>query len=392
MSGDIAIRVDGLSKKFTRKDGSDFWALKDISFEVKKGEMLGVIGANGSGKSTLLNILSAVIKPTEGKAQINGSYSSVLDIGSGFHPELSGRENIKMKAALLGFRNVSGEAAKEIIEFSGIEEFIDEPIKTYSNGMYIRLAFSIFKYLKQDILFVDEVLSAGDLEFQTKILRSRFFEDCSGIIVSHELLAIEKYCSRVLVLDKGEIVEISNTNEAMLNYQKKSVHEIETKLLNNGTAVVAKSVLDKVMVDSVSLFGEQNEEGHFLSKGELVFEMNLSNLLETSIEVGVVPHIKMLGHGLDLHSDSPYMQENAKVWTIGAKGTLNVRFSYPLHFFGKGIYSLGVNIISDDVLLERLTQMAYFEVDLEQWEKNQVWSDFPIVNRTRLNWDVTNSH
>lgn len=179
MNNDIAIKVENLSKVFSLRqsqideDGnaiSEHWALKDVSFEIKKGESVGIIGPNGSGKSTLLKILAGVTKPTLGKVQIRGKVASVLDIGAGFHPELSGRENVFLNGQIHGFTKKEIEAKfDEIVAFSGIEKFIDEPVKIYSNGMYLRLAFSIMAHLDFDVYLLDEVLSVGDEEFRKKI-------------------------------------------------------------------------------------------------------------------------------------------------------------------------------------------------------------------------------
>lgn len=182
MSADVVIRVENLSKKFslsqpqTDEEGrvvNELWALKDVSFEVRKGESVGIIGHNGSGKSTLLKILAGITKPTTGKVEIHGRVASILDIGAGFDPELSGRENIFISAqTLLGYsRKEIRNRFHEIVSFSGIERFIDEPVKHYSNGMYLRLAFSIMTHLDFDMYLLDEVLGVGDSNFQQKCIR-----------------------------------------------------------------------------------------------------------------------------------------------------------------------------------------------------------------------------
>ena len=178
MMQDIAIKVNSLSKKYTLKhpikdiNGSltnEHWALKDVTFQIKKGETVGIIGPNGSGKSTLLKILSGVTKPTNGSVEINGKVASILDIGAGFHQELSGRENVFLNGQLLGFSAKEIKAQyQKIVDFSGIGNFIEEPVKYYSNGMYLRLAFSILAHLDFDIYLFDEVMNVGDAEFMQK--------------------------------------------------------------------------------------------------------------------------------------------------------------------------------------------------------------------------------
>ena len=169
MKNENAIEVNNLSKKYTKKDGSEFWALKDVSFNLKKGETLGIIGANGSGKSTLLKIMSDILKPSHGHAVLHGKVASILDIGTGFHPDLTGNENVFLSGTLMGMSKKEIELVySELIDFSELSDFINEAVKTYSSGMYMRLAFSIFAYLKPEILILDEVFSVGDVAFQKK--------------------------------------------------------------------------------------------------------------------------------------------------------------------------------------------------------------------------------
>jgi len=184
-----------------------FWALKDISFEVKEGEVVGIIGRNGSGKSTLLKILSRITEPTEGRARIQGRVASLLEVGTGFHPELTGRENIYLNGAILGMKKAEIDRNfDEIVAFSEIEKFIDTPVKRYSTGMYVRLAFAVAAHLEPEILIVDEVLAVGDTAFQKKCL-GKMGDVAKGgktvLFVSHNIAAIQSLCSRCLVLDGG---------------------------------------------------------------------------------------------------------------------------------------------------------------------------------------------
>ncbi|MGH7775350.1 MAG: ABC transporter ATP-binding protein [Candidatus Binatia bacterium] len=186
------------------------WALKDVSFEVKQGEVVGIIGRNGAGKSTLLKILSRVTKPTAGYAEIQGRAGSLLEVGTGFHPELTGRENIYLNGAILGMRRQEiGRKFDEIVAFAEIEKFIDTPVKRYSSGMYVRLAFAVAAHLEPDILIVDEVLAVGDVGFQKKCLGKMQDVTQRGhtvLFVSHNMGAIKSLCSRALLLDGGRVV------------------------------------------------------------------------------------------------------------------------------------------------------------------------------------------
>jgi len=185
------------------------WALKDVSFKVKQGEVLGIIGGNGAGKSTLLKILSRITDPTDGKAEIRGKVSSLLEVGTGFHPELTGRENVYLNGTILGMtRKEVEQKYDEIVDFSGVEKFIDTPVKRYSSGMKVRLAFSVAAHLEPEILMIDEVLAVGDLSFQRKCL-GKMEEVAKGgrtiLFVSHNMGAIQNLCSSCLWLDEGNI-------------------------------------------------------------------------------------------------------------------------------------------------------------------------------------------
>src|SRR6516162_10151736 len=185
----------------------EFWALKDVSFEVKHGEVLGIIGRNGAGKSTLLKILSRITEPTRGRALLRGRVASLLEVGTGFHPELTGRENIHLNGAILGMTRAEiRRKFDEIVAFAGVEKFIDTPVKRYSSGMYVRLAFAVAAHLEPEILVVDEVLAVGDAEFQKKCLGRMSEVAREGrtvLFVSHNLPSIEKLSQRVIVVDGG---------------------------------------------------------------------------------------------------------------------------------------------------------------------------------------------
>jgi lipopolysaccharide transport system ATP-binding protein len=201
----------------------DFWALRDISFEVGHGEVVGIIGRNGAGKSTLLKILSRLTAPTEGRARIRGRLASLLEVGTGFHPELTGRENIYLNGTILGMRRREiNRKFDDIVAFSGVEKFLDTPVKRYSSGMYVRLAFAVAAHVEAEILVVDEVLSVGDAEFQKRCLGKMGEVARSGrtvLFVSHNLLAIRHLCNRGLVLDKGRLALSGTTEECVTAYE-----------------------------------------------------------------------------------------------------------------------------------------------------------------------------
>jgi lipopolysaccharide transport system ATP-binding protein len=248
-------------------DHEQLWALKDVSFQVQQGEIIGVIGRNGSGKSTMLKILSRITEPTSGKAVLRGRIASLLEVGTGFHPELTGRENIFLNGAILGM--TKKEILKkfdEIVAFSGVEKFLDTPVKFYSSGMYVRLAFSVAAHLEPDVLIVDEVLAVGDVDFQEKSLGK--MKDVTRdrtrtvIFVSHNLTAIQSICTRAIVLDKGKLVFDGDTKKAINHY-----------LGNSATAsgfvkFDAKRDTKNLKFISVGLCDESNKQRGEFANGE----------------------------------------------------------------------------------------------------------------------------
>ena len=200
------------------------WALKDVSFEVKRGEVVGIIGRNGAGKTTLLKILTRITDPTEGNAEIHGRVGSLLEVGTGFHPELTGRENIYLNGAILGMKKAEIERKfDEIVDFAEIEKFMDTPVKRYSSGMYVRLAFAVAAHLEPEILLVDEVLSVGDAAFQKKCLGKMgdvAKEGRTVLFVSHNMGAIRSLCGRAIWLDNGQIVKMGATDEVVRDYEE----------------------------------------------------------------------------------------------------------------------------------------------------------------------------
>ncbi len=246
---DIAIRVAGLSKQyrigarrqpygtlresivkactapFRRRNGNDparFWALRGVDLEVRPGEVLGVVGRNGAGKSTLLKILSRITEPTEGWAEITGRVGSLLEVGTGFHPELSGRDNVYLNGAILGMKRVEIDRKfDEIVQFAEVDQFIETPVKFYSSGMYLRLAFAVAAHLEPEILLVDEVLAVGDAAFQKKCLgqMGRVAEQGRTVLfVSHNMAAVRSLCTRVLYLDQGKVDFVGEPHLAIRRY------------------------------------------------------------------------------------------------------------------------------------------------------------------------------
>jgi len=209
-------------KEKVRHSQDDFWALRDVSFSVNQGDAIGIIGRNGAGKSTLLKILSQITPPTEGRITCRGRIASLLEVGTGFHPELTGRENIYLNGAILGMTR--GEIRRkfdDIVAFAEMEKFLDTPVKRYSSGMYVRLAFAVAAHLEPEILVVDEVLAVGDAQFQKKCLNKMGDAAKGGrtvLFVSHNMPAIRSFCSRCVLLDSGTLVMDSSSVEVISSY------------------------------------------------------------------------------------------------------------------------------------------------------------------------------
>jgi len=208
--------------KQTARDSEDFLALRGVSFDIRQGEIVGLIGRNGAGKSTLLKILSRITEPTSGRAEVHGRLGSLLEVGTGFHPELTGRDNIFLNGAILGMRRQEIAARfDEIVEFSGVSQFIDTPVKRYSSGMYLRLAFAVAAHLDSEILVVDEVLAVGDASFQKKCLAK--MEDVGHhgrtvVFVSHNMMAVTRLCQRTILLDEGRVLADGPSYEVVGSY------------------------------------------------------------------------------------------------------------------------------------------------------------------------------
>jgi ABC-type polysaccharide/polyol phosphate transport system ATPase subunit len=224
----VDVRSDHVSKRYAPRaagmSGPEaFWALRDLSFDIVRGEAFGVIGPNGAGKSTLLKLLAGITTPTAGRIEIRGRLAALIEIGSGFHPELSGRENVYLSGSILGMRRRE-IAAKfdQIVEFAGVAPFIDMPVKWYSSGMYVRLGFSIAAHLDPDILLIDEVLAVGDTAFQEQCLariRALRRSGTTAILISHDLNAVEQLCDRVMLLERGQATECGDPQAVVRSYR-----------------------------------------------------------------------------------------------------------------------------------------------------------------------------
>lgn len=269
----------------------DLWALKDVDLEVRHGEALGVIGRNGAGKSTLLKVLSRITEPTEGRVEMRGRAASLLEVGTGFHPELTGRENIQLNGAILGMSRAEIRGKfDEIVEFSEIGRFLDTPVKRYSSGMYVRLAFAVAAHLEPEILIVDEVLAVGDAGFQKKCLGK--MEDVAGrgrtvLFVSHNMMAIRSLCTRAVELDAGRVVNSGQTSKVVVDYLARQAE---------AGAEAKWSAGERPGDDGVQLVSVQVVD----SSGEVADLVNTSRPFGVRIEVDLASVDEALCIGFDL--------------------------------------------------------------------------------------------
>jgi lipopolysaccharide transport system ATP-binding protein len=287
----LAGGMSALGKRFRRngnKQDHMVWALRDINFEVKPGEVIGIIGRNGAGKSTLLKILSRITEPTSGRVELYGRVGSLLEVGTGFHPELTGRENIYLNGAILGMKKVEIEDKfDEIVSFAEIEKFIDTPVKRYSSGMYVRLAFAVAAYLEPDILIVDEVLAVGDLMFQKKCLGKMQDVTQKGrtvLFVSHNMMAVKSLCTRALLLDGGRIACEGSVDQVIDTYLTAGTEMSRTGVVPED---VPRSGTGEAHIRQVELLDVSNKLIPQLYFGQ-PFRLTLTVAVSSQIEDAVV--------------------------------------------------------------------------------------------------------
>ena len=292
------LKIGDANDRSTKGTSDYVWALQDINFEVERGEVIGIIGKNGAGKSTLLKILSKITAPTTGSIKCGGRIASLLEVGTGFNPELTGRENIFLNGAILGMtKKEIASKLDEIIEFSGCERYIDTPTKRYSSGMTVRLAFAVAAFLEPEILVIDEVLAVGDAEFQKKAIGKMQDISRTGgrtvLFVSHNMAAVKSLCTRGIVLENGKTVFQGEINEAVDFYS-----EIAAKDFNQETQ--HKNFKNKLIVENVRVLYKE----HDLTLGESI---DLGTQLEINLQINILEDI------LDLSIAMDFLNENAEL-------------------------------------------------------------------------------
>lgn len=347
------------------KGSSDYvWALQDINFEVQQGEVLGIIGKNGAGKSTLLKILSRVTAPTTGVIKTRGRIASLLEVGTGFHGELTGRENIYMNGAILGMtkREITAKL-DEIIAFSGCERYIDTPVKRYSSGMTVRLGFAVAAHLEPDILVVDEVLAVGDAEFQKKAIGK--MQDVSRsegrtvLFVSHNMAAVKSLCTRGMVLENGKMAFTGTAEEGVdwyLGNMKKDNQKI--RIIKKGLDA------DKLFLEEASIFYENKEKGYisYNQKFKVIFDLKIG-LDKTEIN-----------YSLNIFNENDILVLNSYTNVLSIeRQNLRAEFDFPECFFNDGLYTMELMVVKNhNQIILSIPNVINFEI-IDDDIRNSNW-------------------
>jgi lipopolysaccharide transport system ATP-binding protein len=357
-SGSLLETLSGMFQPQVDEDESHFWALKDISFQVTEGEALGIIGRNGAGKSTLLKILSRITYPTEGQVKIYGRVSSLLEVGTGFHPELSGRENIFLNGTILGMKRSEVKAKfDEITEFSGVGKFIDTAIKHYSSGMKVRLAFAVAAHLEPEILIIDEVLAVGDAEFQKKCLGK--MEEVAGqgrtvLFVSHNMAAVKSFCTTGIYLDEGKVAFRGEIDACIDKYLGKG-SGIEKNKLN----VKGRRGNGKVKVVDFSLLdGSDKFVSTFFSGMKLKIKVEFDGL---HISPSLIFRLQFISSSGQILFVCNNYHSSASFYPQATSGTATcVIEKLPLN---EGIYSINVLCVDNHDVADEIDNAYSFHVE-----------------------------
>ncbi len=338
----IANKVKSIGKKKLETGAQEeFWALKDVSFDIKQGDRVGIIGRNGAGKSTILKLLSRITQPTTGSIALKGRVSSLLEVGTGFHPELTGRENIYLNGAILGMsRQEIKRRFDEIVEFAEIERFLDTPVKRYSSGMYVRLAFSVAAHLEPEILIIDEVLAVGDAQFQKKCLGKMEDVGNSGrtiLFVTHNMSMIMELCKNCMLLDKGKLINLGSSKEIVDQYLlegfKYGDAEIDLTSPTIRRNSLENSIFKWTKVEIINSIGEKTSS---ISLGE-PFEISVYGKLNESVEYLEVGFGVMTEIGISLFNSHI---DDTDLPTKYNAGNLNFRVKFPINMFAPGSYTI----------------------------------------------------
>ena len=395
MKEEVAISVERLSKKFIKQNGSEFWALKDVSFKVNKGQVFGIIGRNGAGKSTLLNILSGIIKPTSGQIVANGRITGVLDIGTGFHPDLTGYENVYLNAQMNGLtKQEVNTVLDDLVGFAGLGDFINEPVKIYSNGMYMRLAFSIFAFLKPQILLLDEVFSVGDATFQRKCIRKMQELISSGITiitVAHNMNEMSSICSRLIMLESGRKIKEGTNSEVINSYLERTLSDWDrgVSAFHSNELKFTNLILNNaIQLTSVSIKRTAGKDvSQFIVEDELEIIFTYNKLVTDSIHL--ILSI-FSGDQFQLMTDSPALR-NGFLPRKCPMGSYSESVIIPANLLNQGLYFISLGVARNYKVAGNenisLNNILSFKMHLAEWDEDNYWSQ--RINspfRPKLEW------
>jgi len=365
----------------------EFWALKDVSFEIERGEAVGIIGRNGAGKSTLLKLLSRITEPTTGRIEIEGQVASLLEVGTGFHPELTGRENIYLNGAILGMKRAEIKGKfDEIVAFAEVEKFLDTPVKHYSSGMYVRLAFAVAAHLEPDVLIVDEVLAVGDAEFQKKCLgKMKSVSEKDGrtvLFVSHNMQAIRQMCQRVIFLKQGKIVYAGDPHEAISGYLGQGVNA------ESHTAIDLTDYPRTRSIEGAVFLRMRFTDGH----GQPATSVRLTDNLGVEMDIKVKKPLRQFnlsmavvhGEGLRVFSEA-YCDQHAMPDL--APGEYTLRFHIPMRFFKMESYFVALTLIENGKICDHVDGLLMPEI-VDENPNLQMESQRWGVLRVPVTWDL----
>lgn len=344
----IDVAFDHVSKRYrVRRFGAggaraqDFWAVRDVSFEVGRGEALGLIGHNGAGKSTILKLLSQITAPTKGEIRLAGRVAALIEVGSGFHPELTGRENVYLSGSILGMRRREIQAKFDrIVEFSGVGEFIDTPVKWYSSGMYVRLGFSVAAHLEPDVLLVDEVLAVGDAAFQSQCIERLNELRRAGttmLFISHDLVSIEKLCDRVALIDKGRLIAHGEPHQVVSTYQQMTANSHVARMVDANPPMPDAAA----RVEGVSFHDVGGHEVLSARTGEPL-AARVRYAVSRTVKDAVVELFYYSRDGRVLHCQQSTAVAGGELTLLPGPGA--VEFSMPGIGLQPGVYAIGATI------------------------------------------------
>ncbi len=363
-----------------QKVGDYFWSLRGVSFSMREGEILGIVGRNGAGKSTLLKLLSRISLPTHGTIRMRGKVSSLLEVGTGFHPELTGRENVFLNGAILGMRKAEIERKLDmIVAFSGVEHHLDTPIKRYSSGMKVRLGFAVAAHMDPEILIVDEVLAVGDAEFQRKCLGSMREVAGSGrtiLFVSHNMVSVQSLCTRALWLDKGLVRQDGPVEHVVKDY----LGTYSAQLEQQTWAASEAPGTDEVRLRSVRVASEQ-ADGEFTIGAGMRVELELENLSVLDEELNVRLQFRA-GNDSIVFVTGLSESAGAAAWNVGMN---KVTCFVPADLLNTGTYRIQVLIMRRGSVAFKVENAVVFEMR-EGARKGASFNQWPGVVRPHLRW------